>query len=435
MDASEHDVQHLGLALACIGDTSQRRLLWTGRRATCLLYTIDNSHGMRTALLTGLVLLSGWLLLLLRAHGRRWQANLALRRRLEQPVVPPSRSISLIVPVKGDLPVSHLAAAERAMAGVAGELLLVMETESEPAWTRLQSWLAEHPESRWRGVLSGPCPQAENGKIHNLAAGIDASSGDVLLFADADVEMTAAMIHRAAALLEEPHVGAVFCPPYYEPSAHPGAGLLAAFTNYWFMPAMARGNLQGTLAYCAGACYGLQRSTYDQMRLFHTRRDLISEDAALGGWVVSQGMRVRLVPAVARMPADQVSLRVALDHLCRWMLLGRVIAPASFWRLPLAFEGWLVLLWLVGCRFVDPRILGVGLLLVLVGSWWWMRSMNRAFWGTAGPWQQWLWLLVFQLVMPFCWLDAARTRRMSWRGRRYQLDSQGAIVGVTDSVS
>lgn len=388
---------------------------------------------MRTALLTGLGLLSGWLLLLLRAHGHRWQANVALRRRMEQPVAGPSRSISLIVPVKGDLPVSHLAAGERAMTGVAGELLLVMETMAEPAWPRLQSWLGEHPASRWRGVLSGPCPKAENGKIHNLAAGIDASSGDVLLFADADVEMTAAMIHRAAALLEEPHVGAVFCPPYYEPAAHPGAGLLAAFTNYWFMPAMARGDLQGTLAYCAGACYGLKRLTYDQMRLFHTRRDLISEDAALGGWVVSHGMGVRLVPAVARMPADRVSLRVALDHLCRWMLLGRVIAPASFWRLPLAFEGWLVLLWLAGCWVVDPRLFLVGVLLILGGSWCWMRSMNRVFWGTSGPWQQWLWLLVFQLVMPFCWLDAARTRRMSWRGRRYLLDSQGTIIDVSDS--
>jgi len=374
-------------------------------------------------------LASLWLLGLMIAHARRQAANRRLAQRIAGPLpYLPAERISVIVPVKGDLPAAHLADADAAIADCAGELLLVMESDQEPAWTRFHAYTESHPGTRWRVILSGWCPPEDNGKIHNLAAGIDASRGSLLLFVDADVSLSEAMIHHAAALLMEDGVGAVFCPPYYAPSSSLGAGLLAAFTNYWFMPAMARSDERGTLAYCAGACYGIRRAQYDRIPLFHQRRDLISEDAALGQQIVGEGLRIRLVPAVARMPGEKVTGKVALDHLRRWMLLGRVIDPSSFARIPITFEIPIVLLIL--CVWTLSPFWTLGALIFWLILWPTVFTMiqNRMFWGSPGAFLQPLWWVVFQLIAPFIWLDAAVTRRMSWRGREYTLDRDGKIV-------
>ncbi|HYE80454.1 MAG TPA: glycosyltransferase family 2 protein, partial [bacterium] len=162
------------------------------------------------------ILATLWVAALMAIQLRRLAASGRLAAQMRGPVPPPTAlPLSLIIPIKGPFQVDHLGLALDALQGCNAELLVAVETLSDPAWEMAERFRQGRDDPRLGIVLTGPCPPGANGKVHNLLHGVAASHGALLLFADADVALTPALVRHAADLLQQNGVGAVFAPPYY----------------------------------------------------------------------------------------------------------------------------------------------------------------------------------------------------------------------------
>ncbi len=391
-------------------------------------------YAIETLLVNALIFSTLYQLLVYLANRRFW-------RRDPQPAPDDFEpSISVIVPLRGKTPDTLALLHLIAITGPTPryEVILVVEDEQDPAYPIAQEVAAHYPGAV-RALISGPAG-SHAGTIHNLNAGVQAATGDVIAFVDANVQVSAELWNAALAALAVPSTGAVFAPPLtLEPeqrtrSAVPGSGgdvLIALYSNHMHGTSLPLAALYHRLRSLSGGFIVLRRAVLDEMGgLLHLLDD-VAEDISLGRAVREIGYQIEAVPVPARIVAEPATMNDATNHLLRKLITTRACQPPAFWLWPLT----------------NP--LHVGFLLSFIteheGRWWgrrtwwffiWLRlaiayDLDRIRLGRSFSWMAYAQLFMLDTFFaPALWARALVQRTFIWRGSTYRMLPGGKAARV-----
>jgi cellulose synthase/poly-beta-1,6-N-acetylglucosamine synthase-like glycosyltransferase len=301
------------------------------------------------------------------------------------------------------------------------------EDDAIPAIERVRE---RHPD-RSELILAGP-GQGHGQKVHNLLAALDAGPlEDVLVFADSDGRPEPGWLRRLVAELGRPGVGVASSYRFYRPKPATFATLLRSVWNLSVLALL--GDHDRNFAW--GGSMAIRREVFARARVREAWEGALSDDYALTHAVRRAGLRVAFVPGCLVGSEGAVDLRSLLSWAARQISITRVYWPTLFWLAAatnLSSTAFLVLAPLVG------GALPLGLLaaiLVLGGASGGLRAV--ALGRLAPRWRRdvrgffWAYVLMAPLsglVTAYGILRALASRRIEWRGRRYEMRSPSETV-------
>jgi ceramide glucosyltransferase len=335
-------------------------------------------------------------------------------------------------------------------------LLLVVESERDPAHGPLQQAIARHPGRRAELLVAGTAGPRQGQKVHNQLHALDhlapQLTHDVLVFADSD------------AVPDEHWLGELV-----GPLAQPRTGVTTGYR--WLVPE--RGGIWSNLAsvinasvacmLCSrekhGHAWGGSMAMHADFAMAHNLRGrltgALTDDYPVSAMCRAAGKRVYFVArCLVPTPVD-FSLATLINFAHRQYLITRVYAPRLFagallvtWLYLLGMTGaWAaVALWLMGVASpVAATIASAALVTVGIANQcragYRAAAVNAAFddatvagLRTALQWDRWatpLWMTLHALLV----LRAAFGRTMTWRGIRYILHGPQDVVREQDAAN
>jgi ceramide glucosyltransferase len=305
------------------------------------------------------------------------------------------------------------------------EVRFVVASETDPAVPVVERVRARHPVPSIL-VVAGPS-WGDGQKVHNLIAALDAGPlSDVLVFADSDGRPEAGWLARLVAELGEPGVGVASSYRFYRPEP---AGFATLLRSVWNLSVLALlGDHDRNFAW--GGSMAIRREVFDRARVREAWSGALSDDYALTHAVRRAGLRVAFVAACLVGSEGPVGLGAALSWAARQICITRVYWPALF-RLAVlssvSSTAFLVLAPVVGGTI--PLAL-LAAILALGGTSGGLRAVALA--RLAPRWRgdvrRFLWAYVLMaplagLVTFYGVMRALVSRRIEWRGTRYEMRS------------
>jgi len=351
-------------------------------------------------------------------------AAIVRRRSLAYPTGGTAASISIIVPVKGQDEGRTLALQQLTSQHTTGlaEWLFCVEEASDPALPELRSLVARDPE-RMRILLTGPCG-SRLGKMHNLIAGVAASSGDWLVLVDSDTILPGPRyLQQFTSSLHDPRIGLVTCFPAYRRAGSIPAFLLSSAINHDLLGFFALESVWGGLRLANGPCMAIRRGVLDQIGGFGPQGQSLLMDVILAQRVHNAGYRVLVHHEPVEVPCRTVTWRAWWNQTHRWQVgMARVLSGAFYgwyaWMrtaFPVAMLAWP---FVTGPMATLTGTVAVTRLAVMV-------IMSQLFVRDRAQ-LRYLWLLpVVDCVTAIgCWY-ALLEGRVEWRGRMYRVTAGG----------
>ncbi len=335
-------------------------------------------------------------------------------------------AVALIVPVKGAEP--DLAANLASLASQdypRFELVVCCADETDPALLVARSTLGPG----CRIVVAGEPPPDTGEKIHNLLAAIDAvgRQSEVLAFADSDGQVSDSWLRKLVSPLVGTDLGAVTGYRWHFPDEGGFWSLLRSVWDSSVATIMDRNG--GSFAW--GGATAVRRDAFESARVREHWRGAVSDDLRLTAALRAAGLGIRFAPEAMVATTGSCSGGEFLTWSVRQMTITRVYG-FNMWLggcashllygigqavcLLLALQGsflglgGLILLLLPGMAQGATRAYSCSLLFPDREAW--LERHGWAYFWLA-PLATWVWL--------YALLRAGLTRRISWRGRVYEL--------------
>ena len=360
--------------------------------------------------------------------------NLAATPRLSRAktLAGPAPRVSVIVPARNE---------ERAITVAVGsqlaqdypdfEVLVVNDRSTDRTGTILEALARENPRLR---IISGADPgPGWLGKPHALWLGAREASGEILLFADADVRYHPRCLREAVAFLESRRVDFLALLPRMEAEGFWENVLMPYIIGAFFAGPGILANLDRPRWVAAGGGAGnmIRRDAYEAIGGHEALKASVVDDVALALRAKRSGFRVRAVRA-----EDRVAVRMYRGFREVWDGFGKNVA-----YLFQGFTGAALLLLTVSwftVNILPPAIL----LCALLGAQVSRLDLALAVWGTALPilarvvlaaaLGDPLWPSFTHPIMAAVWagitcrslFQRIVLRRLTWRGREF--DPRGA---------
>ena len=286
--------------------------------------------------------------------------------------------------------------------------------------------LRERYPGRTELVVAGP-GQGHGQKVHNLLAALAAGPlSEVLAFADSDGRPEPGWLARLVDELAQPEVGVASTYRFYRPVPPGFATLLRSVWNLSVLALL--GDHDRNFAW--GGSMAIRREVFERARVRDAWRGALSDDYALTHAVRRAGLRVAFVPEVLVGSEGATSLGAVLAWAARQISITRVYWPLLF-RLAAASSlgsaTFLVLAPIVGGPLhlsLMAAILALGMtaggvraLAVSRLAPQWRAEVRRLLWAYA------LVSPLAGLVTAAGVLRALASRRIEWRGTRYEMRS------------
>jgi cellulose synthase/poly-beta-1,6-N-acetylglucosamine synthase-like glycosyltransferase len=306
----------------------------------------------------------------------------------------------------------------------------VVESEEDaavPAIERAQERCPDRSELVFAGMSRG-----HGQKVHNLLAALDAGPlEDVLVFADSDGLPETRWLRRLVAELGAPGVGVASSYRFYRPEPPAFATLLRSVWNLSVLALL--GDHDRNFAW--GGSMAIRRDVFAQVGVREAWRGALSDDYALTHAVRRAGLRVAFVPGCLVGSEGAVDLASLLSWAARQISITRVYWPTLFWLAAAsnlsataflilapfvrgAFPlGLLVVILVLGCASGGLRAAALGRLAPR-----WGQDVGRFFWAYV------LMAPLSGLVTAHGILRALASRRIEWRGTRYEMRSPSETV-------
>lgn len=315
------------------------------------------------------------------------------------------------------------------------EVFFTVASTADPANAVLRK-IAAKSKPKVHIVKAGR-PQGCGEKVNNLRAAIEEAGPDfeVLVFADSDGRPGPHWLQYLVAPLADSELGAATTFRWYFPEK---GGFWSALAAAWNAPIA---TLLGEHArnFCWGGGTAIRRSVFDQVGALEFWGGSISDDYSLTRALQQAGRRIHFVPESLVPTLQDVDFQGLLAFTNRQIIITRVYSK-QLWALAglahLLYCGTLLFglgLLLAGLLFGAP-VLHVLLVTLTVPLFAAAKGYLRlmAVSELLPAWKQelvsygWVWTLLAALV-PFVYLwntlVAAFTRRIVWRGIRYELIS------------
>jgi ceramide glucosyltransferase len=272
-------------------------------------------------------------------------------------------------------------------------------------------------------LVVGVREHGANRKVSNVINMMSRSRHNVIVLSDSDIKVDHTYLRQVVAALNEPGVGLVTC--LYRGTL--GAGfwsrLAAMAINHHFLPNVLVGLRLGLARPCFGSTIALTAETLDRIGGFESFANQLADDYAIGKAVRDLDLRVAVPPLIVDHTCSEQTWCELVRHESRWArtvcLIDRAGHAGSIVTHPLPFA-------LASAALNRFSAIGLGIIaLVLV-----CRALApvhiERMRGSVGPS---LWLTPFRDLLCFViFLASFLPGRVTWRGQRYAVRSDGTLM-------
>ena len=328
------------------------------------------------------------------------------------------------------------------------EVIFVVDSKNDPAYAAIETVLRKAESA---GVIStivvAPRSTWSSQKVENLRQAVlhASDSSEIFVFVDSDTRPSREWLKCLTTPLEDRSIGASTGYRWFIAEHVTLGSELRSIWNASIASALGP-NLKSN--FCWGGSMAIRRQTFESLNIREKWKGTLSDDFALTKAVRAAGMGIYFVPKALTASIGDSSLVETLEFTNRQMKITRVYA-SDLWLLSyfgsfvfnLVIISSLLIILFSGQNdfnvFVSTFTLA-GVSLFSAGkSWLRLRAVKLVF---AGQWpavdDQWFTQITLWLVSPLLFLinciTATFSRRMTWRGIRYELKSPTETVIITD---
>jgi ceramide glucosyltransferase len=321
------------------------------------------------------------------------------------------------------------------------EIIFVIASPDDPARPLIEKVVANHTRVKTRLVIAKE-NVGRSEKVNNLLCALDEISPDTaaLVFVDSDARVRRDWLRQLVAPLADERVGAATGYRWYLP-ARPA--FWSAILSAW------NGSVATTLGdgksnFAWGGSTAILRKTFDTAGVRARWQSAASDDYALTRAVEDAGLRIVFEPRCLLVSRENLGLRELLEFTTRQIIITRVYRPRAWWVGIISqaifcavFFGGLATVFISALQSSLSIITVAALAVIyLLGSAKGVLRTVAASSALAGCRDQiirlwWAYCLLWPLVSLVFFYNFARsamTRRITWRGVRYELRSPTETV-------
>lgn len=304
------------------------------------------------------------------------------------------------------------------------EVLFAAREDTDAALSVARRLASVYPEVRSRTVAVGE-PTWANAKVHSLHGMTGASSGEILVISDSDVQVDPDFLDSAHRDFVEPNVGVVTYPYRATSTGSVWSRLESLGMNTEFWSGVLAAQFLAPMDFAVGPTTAVRRSCLEAVGGWAVLGDYLAEDFQLGRLARRAGYEVRLGRHVVEHRIGSEGFVANLRHRLRWRRSTRRSRPIGYWGeffanplpwavfLPVAASGaawaWALCATCVTLRFAAAVAVG----LAVLGD----RSLPSR-----------IWLLPLQDALSLLtWVAGFFGKQVVWRDRRYELMPDGRL--------
>ncbi len=326
------------------------------------------------------------------------------------------------------------------------EIVFVTGCAEDPALNIVEEVRAAmsgpHSEITSRVIIAGDA--ADSGqKVHNLRVAVTElkQRAEVIVFVDTDARPHENWLRSLVAPLSDESVGAATGYRWFVPTKIGAASSLRSVWNASIASALGQARDKN---FCWGGSTAIRRSTFDRLNVVERWRGTVSDDFTLTRVLHDAQLPIYFSPHCLIASFDDCSFPELLEFTTRQLKITRVYAT-HLWRAVLLGGLLFVPVFFGGIALVMARamlawsiVLPVVLLSIIfvlgaAKSWFRLRAVSLALAHYSSPLRQGilahllLWPIASALFL-YNSLAAACSRRINWRGIRYELKSPSEAV-------
>lgn len=315
------------------------------------------------------------------------------------------------------------------------EIFFILASERDPARTVIER-VAKSSRVKTNVVIAGN-PVHCGEKVNNLRAAIEQlrEEFEVLVFTDSDGRPGKHWLHHLVAPLADSRVGATTTMRWMVPNK---SNLPTVVLAAWNAPMVTMLG-EKTKNFCWGGATAIRRSTFEQSVVLEEWKGSVSDDYSLTRALGRTGRSILFIPEALTLCYVETDFPGLLEFTNRQILITRVYA-GKMWRaavlthsvycLTLILGGYLILTTLLEGRPALPLLILTFLPLLLSSMRGGLRlsgvvevlpAARTQILGRASVY------VLLSLFMPFLYLgnflNSLLTRKIRWRGIRYELIS------------
>ncbi len=316
------------------------------------------------------------------------------------------------------------------------EVLFVVAEESDPAFAVCGKLVAETAKPA-RVIVAG-LPEGRGEKVNNLEAGVKAArpETEALVFADSDGRPDAGWVRRLVAPLQYPSVGAATTFRWYIPDGNFLSGVQSAWnllTGAYFM-------WEGSRRLCWGGGTALRRETFQEADVPRYWAGCISDDLMLSRALREAGKESVFVPGCLVATHHPTTWPGFLAWGTRQITLMRVYETGTWLAgtlLLVFYLGVFLFGWVLAGFTLSGDPLGSLQVLVTLAAVSGLMAAKGVYWLAAVQlmvpahreelqqrwWSPTLLLPLTPFLLAGNFLASLFTRRFTWRGVTYRLES------------
>ena len=306
------------------------------------------------------------------------------------------------------------------------EILFALRHDSDPAATIVARLQREYPRIPSRLIITGE-PPYPNAKVFSLERMSALAANDLLVMSDSDIRVTPTLLRTIAAEFQDPNLGVATCPYRAVPGPSFWSRLEATGmnTDFWGSALVAR-MLEG-MRFAVGPTIAARRRVLESIGGLARVKDYLAEDFVIGQFAADLGHGVTLSSYVIEHHIGSASFAENISHRLRWARSTRRSRPAGY----------------IGQLFTMP--LPFALLLSIASPAWWPVSLVAAALRALSAYTvsarvlqariNWLLLPIEDLMGFLFWIFGFLGNRIIWRGREYELLSDGRFRLIPTSPS
>jgi ceramide glucosyltransferase len=276
-------------------------------------------------------------------------------------------------------------------------------------------------------IVVNPQQHGANGKTSNHINMIARARHELLVIADSDTSVAPDYLGTVTAPLLDAGVGLVTSTYHDVPTPLIWSRLGAMYINEWYMPSVLMAWLFGFQGYASGQTLGLRRHTLDAIGGLAAIADHLADDYRLCELIRAQGLRVVLSPARVLAEHHEPEFGSLVHHELRWMRTIRVLRPRSFsmmfltFTLPVAVVG-------LALSAAEPAVwaAATALFWTALAARLGLHFVHRLRGDRSLLADIWL-LPARDLLLCWVWYRAFFAARVRWRGREFDVNTDGVV--------
>jgi len=306
------------------------------------------------------------------------------------------------------------------------ELLIGIADHDDDALPTVRAFLAAHPTLDAKLVFTNP-REALNPKIAQLLGLERQATGEVFLISDANVRVASDYLDAIVAELLRPGVGLVSNVVAGTGEQTLGAALENLQLGAHIAPGVVAMKFLGGPTLTIGKSMAMWRRELARVGGLPSVANVLAEDYVLGRRFREQGYVVSVVHSPVENRNVRCSIARTLERHTRWAKMRRAIMPAAFFVEPLSSP---IAVALAALAIAPSRETFALLAVALVAQLMFASFAMRAIRGRALPLRYLALEPLRAIVIQLCWLRAAVSRRVEWRGHPFVLGADSVLLPV-----